>query len=56
MNLDVVAEVIETKEQSIQLQELGCHFGQGFLFSKPLAARAKYSVAIAKYKIFKLQK
>ena len=39
MNLDVVAEGIETKEQLTQLQELGCHFGQGFLFSKPLAAK-----------------
>ncbi len=39
MNLDVVAEGIETREQSIQLRELGCHFGQGFLFSKPLTAQ-----------------
>ena len=39
MNLDVVAEGIETKEQLTQLQELGCHFGQGFLFSKPLSAQ-----------------
>lgn len=38
MNLDVVAEGIETIEQLAQLRELGCDFGQGFLFSKPLKA------------------
>lgn len=40
MNLKVVAEGIETLEQLAQLRELGCHFGQGFLFSKPLNAEA----------------
>ncbi|MDJ0743351.1 MAG: EAL domain-containing protein [Xenococcaceae cyanobacterium MO_167.B27] len=36
MNMDVVAEGIETIEQLSQLRELSCHFGQGFLFSEPL--------------------
>ncbi|WP_052055620.1 GGDEF domain-containing response regulator [Myxosarcina sp. GI1] len=36
MNLDVVAEGVETPEQLAKLRELGCHFGQGYLFSKPL--------------------
>lgn len=40
MNIDVVAEGIETIEQLTQLRELGCHFGQGFFFSKPLSASA----------------
>ncbi|ACB53636.1 putative two-component response regulator [Crocosphaera subtropica ATCC 51142] len=38
MTMDVVAEGIETTEQLEQLRKLGCHFGQGFLFAKPLDA------------------
>lgn len=36
LNLDVVAEGIESIHQLHQLQILGCQFGQGFLFSRPL--------------------
>lgn len=35
LNLEVVAEGIETEQQFSRLRELGCHFGQGYLFSKP---------------------
>jgi diguanylate cyclase (GGDEF)-like protein/PAS domain S-box-containing protein len=35
---DVVAEGIETPEQLVCLQELDCEYGQGYLFSKPVAA------------------
>jgi diguanylate cyclase (GGDEF)-like protein len=38
MDMDLVAEGIETNEQLAQLKLLGCQFGQGYLFSKPLAA------------------
>lgn len=38
LNLMVVAEGIETKEQLSYLRELGCQLGQGFIFSKPLSA------------------
>jgi EAL domain-containing protein (putative c-di-GMP-specific phosphodiesterase class I) len=38
LGMDVVAEGIETVEQDAILQELGCTFGQGFLYSKPLPA------------------
>jgi EAL domain-containing protein (putative c-di-GMP-specific phosphodiesterase class I) len=31
-----VAEGIETQEQLNQLRDLGCEFGQGFLFSPPV--------------------
>ena len=37
LGLAVVAEGIETQQQLQWLQELGCEFGQGFLFSRPLA-------------------
>jgi diguanylate cyclase (GGDEF)-like protein len=37
LNLDVVAEGIETIHQLHQLRILGCEFGQGYLFSRPVA-------------------
>src|SRR6476646_283296 len=40
LNLDIVAEGVETEEQIHQLQALGCHFGQGFYFAPPLDASA----------------
>ncbi|MFB2834854.1 EAL domain-containing protein [Floridanema evergladense] len=36
MKMSVVAEGIETKKQLVQLRELNCEFGQGYLFAKPL--------------------
>jgi EAL domain-containing protein (putative c-di-GMP-specific phosphodiesterase class I) len=38
--MEVVAEGIETNEQAVELRRLGCNFGQGYLFSKPLASSA----------------
>lgn len=40
LGLKVVAEGIEEPEQMAMLQELGCEFGQGYLFSKPASAEA----------------
>ena len=39
LDLIVVAEGIETKEQLSYLKKLGCQLGQGYLFSKPLQAK-----------------
>jgi len=36
LDLTVTAEGIETVEQMDRLRQLGCEFGQGYLFSKPL--------------------
>jgi diguanylate cyclase len=33
-----IAEGIETREQLVNLIELGCQFGQGYLFDKPLSS------------------
>lgn len=38
MGLKVVAEGIETQEQYDFLRALGCNFGQGYLFSKPMCS------------------
>ncbi|HEY9644025.1 MAG TPA: EAL domain-containing protein [Coleofasciculaceae cyanobacterium] len=38
LGLAVVAEGIETPQQLQWLRQLGCELGQGYLFSKPLAA------------------
>jgi EAL domain-containing protein (putative c-di-GMP-specific phosphodiesterase class I) len=38
LNLKVVAEGIETPEQLECLAKLGCRYGQGYLFSKPVPA------------------
>jgi EAL domain-containing protein (putative c-di-GMP-specific phosphodiesterase class I) len=40
LGMDVVAEGIETCDQYRLLQQLGCRFGQGFLFARPLSAEA----------------
>jgi diguanylate cyclase (GGDEF)-like protein len=40
LDLDVVAEGIEQPEQWTSLRELGCEFGQGFFFARPMDAEA----------------
>jgi diguanylate cyclase (GGDEF)-like protein/PAS domain S-box-containing protein len=42
LDMDVVAEGVETAEQHGMLKALGCRYGQGYLFSRPLdQARAR---------------
>ena len=36
LGMEVIAEGIETEEQHQQLKMLGCEFGQGYLFSRPV--------------------
>ncbi len=38
LGLSVVAKGIESRAQLTALEQLGCHFAQGFLFSRPLSA------------------
>ncbi|MDJ0715038.1 MAG: EAL domain-containing protein [Prochloraceae cyanobacterium] len=40
IGMNVVAEGIETTEQTALLEKLQCQYGQGYLFSKPLDAKA----------------
>jgi diguanylate cyclase (GGDEF)-like protein/PAS domain S-box-containing protein len=39
LEMDVIAEGIETADQLERLRTLGCEFGQGFYFSEPVPAR-----------------
>ncbi len=39
LNMDVIAEGIETVEQLMQLSSLQCKYGQGYFFSPPLDAQ-----------------
>ncbi|HEX3561131.1 MAG TPA: EAL domain-containing protein [Pyrinomonadaceae bacterium] len=38
LGMDVVAEGVETNEQLVLLQKLGCENGQGYFFSKPVGS------------------
>jgi EAL domain-containing protein (putative c-di-GMP-specific phosphodiesterase class I) len=40
LGLHVIAEGIETAGHLARLRELGCDYGQGYLFSKPVDAAA----------------
>jgi diguanylate cyclase (GGDEF)-like protein/PAS domain S-box-containing protein len=40
LRMDVVAEGVETEAQAVRLREMGCEYGQGFFFYKPLNVEA----------------
>ncbi|WP_013320180.1 EAL domain-containing protein [Gloeothece verrucosa] len=44
LEINVVAEGIETQQHLDRLQELECEYGQGYLFSKPLEEKAVESL------------
>lgn len=43
LDLEVIAEGIETKTQLKILEDIGCKFGQGYLFSRPLPSENAYN-------------
>ena len=46
LSLDVIAEGIETEQQLESLQQVGCQYGQGFLFSRAIAAEQAKTMLI----------
>jgi diguanylate cyclase (GGDEF)-like protein/PAS domain S-box-containing protein len=44
LNLNLVAEGVETEKQFLYLKKLGCHGMQGHLFSEPLSSEAAHSI------------
>ncbi len=44
LGMNVVAEGIETQQQLVQLQALGCELGQGYFFARPLDSAAATEV------------
>jgi diguanylate cyclase (GGDEF)-like protein len=46
LGMDSISEGVETPQQLSQLKTLGCEFGQGFLFAKPLSALAVESMLL----------
>ncbi len=51
LNLEVVAEGIENEKQSQLIQRLGCDFGQGYLYSKPLNRDRATSLLASNFKL-----
>ncbi len=44
LGIDMVAEGIETTEIARHLENLGCRFGQGYLYSEPVPAHGVYAM------------
>ena len=49
MNMNVVAEGVETNEQLEVLSALGCGYGQGYYFSKPIDKESTQSLISERY-------
>jgi EAL domain-containing protein (putative c-di-GMP-specific phosphodiesterase class I) len=44
LKMCVIAEGIETPEHAAQLMEMGCEFGQGYYYSRPVTASASLAM------------
>jgi diguanylate cyclase (GGDEF)-like protein len=54
IKMDVIAEGIETLQQVAQLKGLGCEFGQGYLFAKPLSVQSVEQLLAADHPQFSI--
>jgi EAL domain-containing protein (putative c-di-GMP-specific phosphodiesterase class I) len=48
LNINVIAEGVETVEQLAKLRALDCHYGQGYLFSGPMEAPVASELILTK--------
>ncbi len=48
LGMDAIVEGVETREQWQQLREIGCEYGQGYFFSKPLSGREATALLASK--------
>lgn len=48
LNMDVIAEGVETKEQLLQLQLLECEYSQGYFFSRPIDRKTAENLLASK--------
>jgi EAL domain-containing protein (putative c-di-GMP-specific phosphodiesterase class I) len=46
LGMEVVAEGVETQEQASALAEMGCRYGQGYLYSRPIPAEQAKSLVL----------
>jgi EAL domain-containing protein (putative c-di-GMP-specific phosphodiesterase class I) len=53
LELEVIAEGIESETQRRKLMALGCKSGQGFLFSKPIEAAVELQPWLGTQKLAK---
>jgi EAL domain-containing protein (putative c-di-GMP-specific phosphodiesterase class I) len=49
LGMDVIAEGVETNEQLVLLQKLGCENGQGYFFSKPANSDGAEKIILETY-------
>src|SRR5207302_2943719 len=49
LGMDVIAEGVETNEQLVILQKLGCENGQGYFFSKPVNSDGAEKIIVKTY-------
>jgi diguanylate cyclase (GGDEF)-like protein/PAS domain S-box-containing protein len=52
LKMKVIAEGVENKEQLVQLKEVGCQFGQGYLFSAPIIADDAFKLVTEHLSVF----
>lgn len=48
LGIETVTEGVETKEDEVLIQSMGCNYGQGYYYSKPIPAKDFYTAFLKK--------
>ena len=51
LNQKLIAEGVETETDVAELLQLGCEFGQGYLFGEPMAANTAELLVAEEYRL-----